>query len=66
MRFGLGTLQLSSEQFWQLTLPELMAAMQAHGYLSDEMFSRGKLDALQSQFPDVLNNSHFEENHGKK
>jgi len=53
MEFGLGTLQLSPDQFWGLSVPELMAAMRCHGYFKRETVSRSWLEDIQTRFPDA-------------
>ncbi len=56
MAFGLGTLRLSPKQFWQLTLPELSAAL--HGItgsfsgVSSSVISQKQLDKLVALYPD--------------
>ena len=52
MRFGLGTLKLSSRDFWALTPRELAAAMgMPKGHAAPD---RARLDDLMQRFPDQM------------
>lgn len=54
MAFGLGVLHLSPQSFWVMTLPELTAALTAHGVggAGQVAMTRDCLDALMATFPD--------------
>lgn len=53
MTLGLGTLRLSPEIFWRMTLPELAAAARAvRPHEPDGAMKRGELGELMTRFPD--------------
>ena len=52
MQFGLGTLKLSSQQFWQMSLPELEAALKAHFPSHHNTVSRSWLEETMKIHPD--------------
>jgi uncharacterized phage protein (TIGR02216 family) len=52
MRFGLGVLRLSPNDFWAMSLPELHAAMLAHSTAQGDAPDRAALERLLRQFPD--------------
>jgi uncharacterized phage protein (TIGR02216 family) len=49
MQLGLGSLGLAPDAFWQMTLPELQAALPAAGAA---VLSRDDLNELMRYFPD--------------
>lgn len=53
MRAGLGQLRLSPQAFWEMTLPELNAALRGAGDAGHtEALTRVALDALMALYPD--------------
>jgi uncharacterized phage protein (TIGR02216 family) len=52
MTFGLGLLRLPPAHFWQLTLPELAAALRAHAAPATAPPARATLAALMRTYPD--------------
>ncbi|MEM9732603.1 MAG: rcc01693 family protein [Pseudomonadota bacterium] len=52
MRFGLGVLALSPDQFWSMTMRELQAAMEAHGASTTDALSRLELQNIMAAHPD--------------
>jgi uncharacterized phage protein (TIGR02216 family) len=52
MALGLGTLRLSPETFWHLTLPELAAAARSLRGSSSASPDRNDLAALMQAYPD--------------
>lgn len=52
MGFGLGVLRLSPAAFWDMTLKEMAAAMQAVLPEAAGAVSKAALDALMRRFPD--------------
>jgi uncharacterized phage protein (TIGR02216 family) len=55
MRFGLGVLRRSPDEFWAMTLPELRAAAAglSGGASLAPALSRTRLEALMTRFPDA-------------
>ncbi|MEL6504156.1 MAG: rcc01693 family protein [Pseudomonadota bacterium] len=52
MRFGFGTLRLSPDQFWSMTMHELHAAMEAHGSDHEPVLNRRDLQNIMAAHPD--------------
>ena len=50
--FGLGTLRLSSDDFWRLTPRELACAIEAVRGVAATPFTRSTLTELMTRFPD--------------
>ena len=52
MEFGFGKMNLSTQEFWSMTLPELDAALRFH-FPERSVTQRNWLDQAQQDFPDT-------------
>jgi uncharacterized phage protein (TIGR02216 family) len=55
MRFGLGRLRLSSDQFWAMTPVELAAGAHSFSGWDTSSLSLSALQEMMRQYPDAVN-----------